>query len=377
MKTVYSKATVGMAKMQSRYGNQDYFGNLTIEGDGIRLQVENFSDIGKAFGITTHKLLCAGLVWFTKKNNIGDDRDNIQTEITIPLKEYALLCGHVGIVAKDESDQSRANESLKRVRKQISKDLKLLLQSSLQWEESTRGKNGDYDCPILTAGRIKNGYIYMTFSQTFAKYLKHRRITEYPEKLFSVDNRKANAYRIGQACAFHFYNTNNRKDGNYNKLKISTLLKYTNLPTIKAVRKADCGSWKKKIKEPLEKALNELLAKGIISEWECKPKTNSLLSDENHKMTYEEWADSLIHFTCIDDTQPQSNADTVQPESPAQSTESPSEGVQTAEQPQQPQDTKNHSEINQPSKNKPKSGKTKHFYRKQKLKFTLLGRQKE
>ena len=366
-----------MTKMQSRYGNKDLWGTLTIKGNGIRLQVKDFSDIGKAFGITTHKLLCASLVWFTKKNNIGDDRDNIQTEIIIPLREYALLCGHTGIIAKDEKDRKRANESLKTVRKQISKDLKLLLQSSLQWEESTRGKNGDYDCPILTAGRIRNGYVYMTFSQDFAKYLKHRRITEYPEKLFSVDNRKANAYRIGQACAFHFYNTNNKKDGNYNKLKISTLLKYTNLPTIQTVREAKCGTWRNLIKKPLEKALNELLAKGIISEWECKPKTNSLLSDENHKMTYEEWADSLIHFTCIDDTQPQSNADSVQTESSVQSTESLSEGVQTAEQAQQPQDTKNHSESSQPSKDKPKSGRTKHFYRKQKLKFALLGRQKE
>jgi len=377
MKITYSRATVGMTKMQSRYGNQDYFGNLTIEGDGIRLQVKNFSDIGKAFGITTHKLLCAGLIWFTKKNNIGDDRDNIQTEITIPLREYAFLCGHVGIVAKDESDQSRANESLKTVRKQISKDLKLLLQSSLTWEESTRGKNEDYDCPILTDGGIKNGYIYMTFSQTFAKYLKHRRITEYPEKLFSVDNRKANAYRIGQACAFHFYNTNNKKDGNFNKLRVQTLLKYTNLPTIESVRKENRGTWRARIKEPLEKALNELVAKSIISEWEYKKTVSSFLSDKEHKMTFEEWADSIVHFECIDDIKPQSNADSVQPELSAQPTESPSEDVQTAEQAQQPQDTRNHSEINQPSKDKPKSGKTKHFYRKQKLKFALLGRQKE
>lgn len=366
-----------MTKMQSRYGNKDLWGTLTVEGDGIRLQVKDFSDIGKAFGITTHKLLCAGLIWFTKKNNIGDDRDNIQTELTIPLREYALLCGHIGIVAKDENDQSRANESLKTVRKQIAKDLKLLLQSSLQWQESTRGKKEDYECPILIDGRIRNGYIYMTFSQDFAKYLKHRRITEYPEKLFSVDNRKANAYRIGQACAFHFYNTNNKKDGNYNKLRVKTLLTYTNLPAIETVRKEKRGTWRTRIKEPLEKALNELVAKGIISEWEYKKTVSSLLSDGNHKMTYEEWADSLVSFECIDDIQPQSNADSVQPELHTQLPESPSEDVQTAEQEQQPQDTKNRSESSQPSKDKPKSGKTKHFYRKQKLEFALLGRRKE
>lgn len=377
MKITYSRATVGMAKMQSRHGNQDIFGTLTIENNGICLKISDFSDIGKAFGITTHKLLCAGLMWFTKKNNIGDDRDNIRNEIAIPLRKYALLCGHSGIEAKDENDQKRANESLNTVRKQVSKDLKLLLRCSLQWQESTRGKKEDYECPILTAGRIRNGYVYMTFSQEFAKYLKHRRIAEYPEKLFSVDNRKPNAYRIGQALAFHYYNTNNKNAGNFNKMRVSTLLAYTNLPTIQAVRQSDSGTWRNRIKEPFETALNELVAKGIISKWECKPKTNSLLSDGNHKMTYEEWADSLIYFTCINDTLPQSNADSVHPESPAQFTESPSEDVQTAEQAQQPQDTKKHSESSQPSKDKPKSGKTKHFYRKQKLKLALSKRRKE
>ena len=377
MRITYSKATVGMAKMQSRHGNQDLFGTLTIERNGICLKISDFSDIGKAFGTTTHKLLCAGLMWFTKKNNIGDDRDNIQSEIVIPLRKYALLCGHSGIEAKDENDQNRAKESLNTVRKQVSKDLKLLLRSSLQWQESTRGKKQDYECPILIDGRIRNGYIYMTFSQDFARYLKHRRIAEYPEKLFSVDNRKPNAYRIGQALAFHYYNTNNKNAGNFNKMKVSTLLAYTNLPTIQAVRQSDSGTWRNRIKEPFETALNELVAKGIISKWEYKYRTDSLLSDKKHKMKFEEWADSLVYFECIDDTKPQSNADSVQFESPAQFTESPSEGVQAAEHPQQPQDTKNHSESSQPSKDKPKSGKTKHFYRKQKLKFALLGRQKE
>lgn len=357
-----------MAKMQSRNGNVSPYGHIVIENNGICLRVEDFSDIGKAFGITTHKLLCAGLIWFTKKNNIGDDRDNVQTEIVIPLRKYALLCGHRGIIAKDENDRNRAKESLKTVRKQISKDLKLLLHSSLEWQESTRGKNEHYECPILLNGRIKNGYIYMTFSSQFAKYLKHRRITEYPETLFSVDNRKSNAYRIGQACAFQYYNTNNRKDGNFNKLKVQTLLAYTNLPTIETVRKEKNGTWRARIKEPLEKALNELLVKGVISKWECKQRADFLLSDENHKLTFEEWADSLIYFTCIDDTKPQNNSDSVQSELSVQPTESPSDDVQTEEQ--QSQNTKT-PESKRLSKNRAKSVEKYAFYR-EKIKFPLL-----
>ncbi|MDE6708744.1 MAG: hypothetical protein K2K06_12005 [Oscillospiraceae bacterium] len=66
---------------------------------------------------------------------------------------------------------------------------------------------------ILIAGKFRNGYIYMTFSKDFAKYLKHHRITVFPEKQFSIDSQKANAYRIGQALAFNYYNTNNQEAG--------------------------------------------------------------------------------------------------------------------------------------------------------------------
>ena len=101
MRVTYSKATLGMVKMQSRDANISIYGHIAMENHGVCLRIEDFSDIGKAFSITTHKLLCAGLIWFTKKNNIGDDGDNIQAEIAIPLKEYILLCGHNGIIAKD------------------------------------------------------------------------------------------------------------------------------------------------------------------------------------------------------------------------------------------------------------------------------------
>ncbi|MDE6835203.1 MAG: hypothetical protein K2J39_13300 [Ruminococcus sp.] len=372
MRITYSKATVGMAKMQSRNGNISIYGRMIIENNGISLRIEDFSDIGKAFGITTHKLLCAGLVWFTKQNNIGDDRESVN-EVLIPLRRYALLCGHKGVIAKDENDRRRATESLQTVRKQVAKDLQLLLNSSVKWQESTKGKKENYECPILLDGKIKYGYIYMTFSDQFAQYLKHRRITEYPEALFSVDNRKPNAYRIGQLLACQYYNKNNKKDGNFNKLRVQTLLAYTNLPTIETVRKERGSTWKGRIKEPLEKALNELVEKGVISKWEFKKKEDSLFADVGGgKMKFEEWADSLIYFTCKDDPKPQNNAENVKPESPVQPTESPSDNVQTEEQVQQPQpQNAKKPENKRPSKDKSKSVKKHSFYRK-KLKFPLL-----
>ncbi len=370
-----------MAKMQSRNGNISIYGRMIIENNGISLKIDDFSSIGKAFGVTTHKLLCAGLIWFTKQNHIGDDGES-KNEVLIPLRRYAFLCGHKGVIAKDENDRRRATESLQTVRKQVAKDLKLLLNSSVKWQESTRGKKENYECPILFDGKIKYGYIHMTFSDEFAQYLKHRRITEYPEALFSVDNRKPNAYRIGQLLACQYYNKNNRKDGNFNKLKVQTLLSYTNIPTIETVRKERGSTWRGRIKEPLEKALNELVAKGVISQWEFKKRADSSFADVGGgKMKFEEWADSLIYFTCKDDPKPHSDADSVQPEPPVQPTESPSnsgevqepvkqENPSNSEPTTEPVQPKNSSDNKRIPPNKQKS--KKHFPYRKKLKFPLL-----
>ena len=292
-----------MSKVRSRNGTTDLVGTLTIDGAGICIEIERFADIGKAFGITTHKLLCAGLVWFAKSNNIGDDRDNIQTTVKIPLKEYALLCGY-NTKVQNEADKERAKNLLKFVRKQITKDLQLLLNSRrFAWAETTQGKKERYDMKILTNAEIKSGYICMTFSQSFAKYLKHRRMTVFPEQLFAIDSRKANAYRIGQALAFQYHNRNNQRDGNANKMKVRTLLTYTCLPSIEVVREERHRTWKSRIKEPLEKALTELVNRKILTSWEYRATgaTTPLSAEEVKNQTFDEWANTVIYFTFPED----------------------------------------------------------------------------
>lgn len=293
-----------MSKARRKNGEINLVGTLTIRETGVSIEIERFADIGKAFGITTHKLLCAGLVWFTKSNNIGDDRENIQATVKIPLKDYAILCGHTNTIAQAETDSKRANGALKEIRKQVAKDLKLLLSSHLVWVETTKGKKEQYDMKILTNAEIKSGCICMMFSQSFAKYLKHRRMTVFPEQLFAIDSRKANAYRIGQALAFQYYNRNNQREGNANKMKIKTLLTYTCLPTIDIVKTERRGTWKKLIKEPLEKALAELMNRNILTSWEYRAtgRTTSLSAEEIQNQTFEIWSDNLIYFTLSDNS---------------------------------------------------------------------------
>lgn len=299
----YSRIAIAMAKMSSKGKKPDTIsGILTLESKGKKVQIENFAEIASVFGVNTHKLLCAGLISFAENNNIGDDSETINYSVAIPLKEYATICGYdIEEHSTDEpiKEKNRVKNLMKYIRKQISSDLDMLYNSSLTWSESTNKANKDYlNIRLISASAIRSGYIYMTFSQDFAKYLKLRRLTQYPTTLFSIPADKPNAYRIGQALSFHYNNDNNLKSGIANRMKISTLLEYTDLMSIDEVR-TKRKSWLAKLKEPLEKALDELYQKGVLSDWwYCKSKDIPLTDEEIQHCfdDFEKWSETLIHF---------------------------------------------------------------------------------
>ena len=298
----YSKPAVAMAKMRSKNGKPDTItGILSIECNGVKLQIKNFADIVGCFSLNTHKLFCAGLIQFTNNNNIGDKSDKINCGVAISLKEYAAMCGYD--VEEHQTDnpakeKQRVKNLLKYVRKQVALDLEILYTSSLTWSENTNKKSKDYlDIRIITDKGIKNGYIYMKFNDSFANYLKLRRLTQYPLALFSVDARSANAYRIGQAMSFHYNNDNNLKSNTANRMKISTLLEYTDLPTISEIQKGE-HSWTERIKEPFETALDELYRREILSDWWYCRSGDIVLTDSEAQNfpDFETWKNMLIHF---------------------------------------------------------------------------------
>jgi len=320
----YSKIAIAMAKMSSKGKKPDTIsGTLTLESKGKKVQIENFAEIAGAFGVNTHKLLCAGLIAFAENNNIGDISETINCNVVIPLKEYATMCGYdIEEHPTDDpiKEKNRIKNLLKHIRKQISSDLDMLYNSSLTWNESTKKANRDYlNIRLISASAIRNGYIYMTFGQDFARYLKLRRLTQYPITLFSIDARSVNAYRIGQALSFHYNNDNNLKSGIANRIKIRTLLDYTDLPTIGEIRQLRT-SWEQKIKEPFEKALDELYQKGVLSDWwYCKSKDIPLTDEEiqDYFVDFEKWFEMLIHFEindAVNHTQRLSKKETSQPE---------------------------------------------------------------
>lgn len=305
---LHGKATDFLANLNGGKRTPDAItGSLTLESNGVKAVIEKANELAVAGGINVHKLLSVGIGEFARINNIGGDNPNssITYGVAIPLKGYATKLGYkvtpqlpAGTTPEERSaEKSRADNVLKRARKKIKEDLKLLSSLRLSWEEKVKGKSSDFiSYAIVGSTAIRNGYIYMVFDPLFAEYLLRLPMTQYAEALLKIDARNPNAYLIGYKMILHFFIDNNQRGGTAQQLKVKTLLKETNLPDISTVRKQR-KNWEERIKEPLENALDTLYSTGIISEWYySKSKGEQLTDEEATRFTYESWAETNIHF---------------------------------------------------------------------------------
>lgn len=307
---LHGKATDAIALMAGSTIIENKLNNtgVIVAGD-TKLVIEKLTELSGTLGVSTHKLLSTSITVFTELNHTGNkSREVNYTTVKIPLKEYSLYCGYdveehqTETKEEAEKEAKRSANALCNARKKINKDLAILFSSSLSWKEKVRGKQGDYmDIRLIEAKGIKGGYITVKFSQTFSEYLVRLPITQYPISLLSIDERNNNAYAIGLKMAEHFNLDNNQISGNAQFLKVKTLLAYTDLPSVE-----DCKRLRRpfteRIKEPFENALDELTRKGFLEDWEyCFSKGVAMTDEEATAFGgYEEWANTLVHFTLKD-----------------------------------------------------------------------------
>lgn len=281
----------------------------TIEKGEVKLVLDKIDKLKGTLGVSTHKLLSVSIANFTELNHTGKKARKVDfTAINIPLKEYALSCGYDVIEheketpEEQEKEAKRAENALKNARKKINKDLALLYSTSLSWKEEVRGKQSDYmDVRIIEAKGIRNGLIQLRFSQTFSEYLIKLPMTEYPISLLAIDERKGNAYSLGYKMSRHYNMDNNQIRKTSGTLKIRSLLKVTDFPDPESPTVKEVG-WRTRIKEPFEKALDELTQKGVLEDWEYSHSKGVPLTDEeaSYFKTFENWANTLLHFTLKD-----------------------------------------------------------------------------
>lgn len=307
---LHGKATDAVALMAGEPLKENPLNQTaSITSKDVKLVIRELDKLSGTLGVSTHKLLSTAIASFTSQNHTGQRRRDIRAcRITIPLKDYALKCGYDVMERPTDSPEEEKKEALRtkrqldNARRKIKKDILLLRASSLTWEEKVKGKSGDFaDIGILGAGAIKNGSIMLEFTASMAEYLIQLPITQYPVALLGVDERNNNAYAIGLAMAEHYSLDNNHIRGTAQLLKVKTLLKHTNLPSIADIRRQRT-SWEARIKEPLEVSLDALTACGLLEDWRYSKSKGEELTEEEatNFRNYEEWEKTLIHFTLRD-----------------------------------------------------------------------------
>ena len=311
MPMYHGKATDALASLSSRDVTENPIADKgiiqTAAGD-YKIVIQDFSKIKGKLSVNTHKLLSSGIAEFTQINNYGGGAVN--PKVTIPLNEYARLLGYE--IDERETDtpeaavkeKKRAAEALKTAKKRIRQDLELLQAMRWTWQEKVRGKGADFDSILLLERvAIRKGYIIMEFGRNMAEYLKQLPLTQYPQGLLAIDARNETAYRLGLKMAEHYSIDNNQVRGTANRLKVSTLLAVTGLPTMDMLqheKQDNSRQWSTRIKEPFETALDRLTGK-VIANWEyVKAKGEPLTDTEAYNITnYDIFAGLLVQFELL------------------------------------------------------------------------------
>ena len=308
---LHGKATDAIAGMSGSKITENKLNNTgVIEAGEVKLILNQFTELSGTLGVSTHKLLSTAIASFTGTNHTGKAKDLRALRVFIPLKEYAKKCGYDidphlienMTPVEQEKEIKRADNALKNARKKIKKDLVLLTSSSLYFEESVKGKQGDFTIAnILGKGSISKGNIVIEFTLSMGEYLIQLPLTQYPIALLSIDERNNNAYILGLKMTEHYNMDNNHIMKTAQLLKVKTLLQPTTFPTIDKVNK-NKNRWEDRIKEPFERALDALTQCGLLSDWRYSFSKGVEMTDEEATSftTYEEWENTLVHFTLED-----------------------------------------------------------------------------
>jgi len=304
----HGKAIDTLPIMNSREATTNFVGDLTVIKNNVKLVAEKFNSLPGTLSISTHKLLCKAISVFTEQNHAGKTTGIKSYEVNFPLKEYALQCGYdveehdTSTPEEAEQEKKRVKNTLDNFRKKVKKDLEMLYAYSLTWEEKVKGKLYDFDSMrIIGRYSIKKGIISVEFTVSMAEYMIQLTQTKYSAALFSIDDRKPNAYNIGWKMATHYNNDNNLIVGTANLLKVKTLLACTSLPDLETVRGTEHG-WIDRIKEPFESALDVLTKNRVLADWRYSHSKGVEMTDTEatNFESYEDWANTLLYFELKD-----------------------------------------------------------------------------
>ena len=149
---------------------------------------------------------------------------------------------------------------------------------------------------------VKNNKIYFRLSQEYAYYLSNGLFSQCNSKALLLGTRQNPLpYFVHQKMQDQYFHDGNRQRATNNLLSIKSILNFCadTLPSFEYVQKTDSGHWVRRIREPLEDALNKIQEEGLFS-WEyCKKGLSPASEEETASPDYKVWSKLYITFALI------------------------------------------------------------------------------
>lgn len=199
--------------------------------------------------------------------------------VQIPLAALMEKCG---------------SSALDKFRTKTKKNLSLLDSLKVEWQDD-QGK--DYmRVSFIQAQGIRKGIVTVQFQPDMANYLNHAYIMQFPQWLYSLDERNPNLFPLACKLWEHYSNDSNLAAGRANILKVTTLLE--NCPAIPSYEEVMSKGRQIQhlIISPLLNTITELENSGQIRiEW-CNAKRVPF-SEEQLDACADDWKNNWHAFT--------------------------------------------------------------------------------
>lgn len=234
-------------------------------------------------GVGTAKIMRYAVTAFTKLNHRNTTGERLKLRVLLDLKDYAQANG-VDITSIS---------AMKNFRHKIKVDLEKFKQAGATFTEKVKGKPTRYaGLNYIGQYDIKGDTIMIEFTLGMAEYLVTRPLMSYPRSLYSLDDRDANAFAIGEAMCRHYSIDSNVLRGTHGRLRVETLLQCTSFPTYDELQAQKSG-WESNVKERFEKCLDRLYQCGFIKDWGYDTETAEISS-------YREFIDVILWYELND-----------------------------------------------------------------------------
>ena len=253
----HGKATDALAAINRNRVKEDRLNDAAyFVQAGVKVTISNYSVAGANIGVNMNKLLLYAVALFTEQYEQTQSGSSLY-EVNFTIDDYIQIVG--GVVPADAGKRRRKrNDMQKRVRREL-----MLLQSV----QVTQINGNDYESvSLICRTAAQNGIVTVEFSRPFAEYLLRQAKTIIHPQLLKVGGRSPTAFALGLKITEHHYMNAKRQTKAANRLKVKNLLKVSPLPTYESVLK-DGKSWKERIRQPFEKAMNELITTGVLHSW--------------------------------------------------------------------------------------------------------------